>query len=332
MDEFTTLKQSFNDLCTTFNIEGKTTAQLNTGAYKKELLAEAIVKMSEMCQKAFSLYEGKSQSTQVADQIAQKVQDVITNMVPALVADAINVGNKDTSKPTQNEERHAILLEDKNDEAEKYNDGSWVDVVRSSISGKLKHVPVKRSLVTKSGQGCIIFPSKNDQEQAEALLKDDFKVTASTKQSKPLLPKIKVFKINQCYKKDDKEVLKMAILEKNPYINAFVSDNHTFEILLIDEKYHYCIIKVSPSLREAIMKRGSIFIDMESHNIKDHVHVVQCFSCQGHGHKKGDSECEHKGTTKNICLYCSGDHDSKSCPNKKGPLTLESGVKKVTEC
>ena len=237
-----------------------------------------------------------------------------------LVADVLNVGSNNVSKPVQNEERHAILLENKGDEdgeSEAYDQQSWVNVVKSSISGKLKHVPVKRSLVTKSGQGCIIFPTKGDQEQAEALLKDDFNVSVSTKKSKPLLPKIKVFKVDECYTKDDKEVLKMAILEKNPYINALVSDNHTFEVLIIDEKYHYCIIKVSPTLRDAIIKRGSLFIDMESHNVKDHVHVIQCFSCQDHGHKKGDAECPHKGTNKSICLYCGGEHESKTCPHKK---------------
>ena len=146
-------------------------------------------------------------------------------------------------------------------------------------------------------------------------MKDDFKVSVSSKKKKQLLPKIKVLKINERYKKDDKKILKMAILEKNPYINTFVADKHTFEVLIIDEKYHYCILKVSPTLRDAMMKRGTLFIDMESHTIKDHVHVIQCFSCQVHGHKKGNSECKHKGTDKNTCLYCSGDHESKSCPN-----------------
>ena len=85
-NEFEKLKQSFKDLSTTLNIEGKTATQLNTGVYKKELLAEAIVKLSEICQKAFNLYEVKSQSVQVVDQVAQKVQDVITIMVPKSVS------------------------------------------------------------------------------------------------------------------------------------------------------------------------------------------------------------------------------------------------------
>lgn len=317
MDEYKRLKQSFKDVLTTFNIEGKTQAQLNTGTYKKELLAEALVSLSDICEKALNLYENHNAQDQVVDKIALKVQDVITKMVPTIVADALKVDKSTNAKPAQNEEKHAILLENKDENADKYNNNSWVEVVRSSISGKLKNIPVQRSLVTKSGQGCLLFPTKDDQEQAQKILENDFNISISTKKKKQLLPKIKVFKINDSYKKDDKDVLKMAVLEKNPYIKAFISDQHTFEVLIIDEKYHYCILKVSPAIREAMMKRGSLFIDMESHHIKDHVHVIQCFSCQGHGHKRGDDECPHKGTNKNVCLYCGGDHESKNCSHKK---------------
>ena len=36
-DELTKLKQTFNDVTTTFNLQGKTLTQLNSSTYKKEL-------------------------------------------------------------------------------------------------------------------------------------------------------------------------------------------------------------------------------------------------------------------------------------------------------
>ena len=171
-------------------------------------------------------------------------------------------------------------------------------MVKSTISNKLKNVPVQKSVVTKSGQGCIFFPTKDDQAQAQSILQDDFKVSSSTNKVKFLLPKLKVFKIDETYKKEDKEVLKADILKKNPYIGAFNLDQYVFEVIIIDEKQNYCILKVSPEIREAIKKRGSIFINMESHMVKDQVHVIQCFCCQEHGHKKGENECKLKTLVK----------------------------------
>ena len=55
------------------------------------------------------------------------------------------------AKPVQSEDKHVILLDNKDGDAEKYNDNSRINVVKSSISGKLKNVPVQRSLVTKAG-------------------------------------------------------------------------------------------------------------------------------------------------------------------------------------
>ena len=62
-------------------------------------------------------------------------------------------------------------------------------VVKRNITQKLKNVPVKKTTYTKAGQGCLIFPTKKDQELAEQMLKDDIKVTKSTKSQTKVLPK-----------------------------------------------------------------------------------------------------------------------------------------------
>ena len=61
---------------------------------------------------------------------------------------------------------------------------------------------------------------------------------------------------------------------------------------------------------------------MQSLEVKDHFHAVQCFSCQEFGHKVGDDVCKHKDTQNATCLYCSGNHQSKSCPVKKDASKL----------
>ena len=317
--ELIKLKRSFNDVTSTFNLQGKTLAQLNTSAYKKEVLAEALITVIDIYQNTINLIEKDNNPQDVVERIANKVQNAIAKMVPELVANVLKKDENTTTKEEniQDREKHVIILENKDDTEEKYDDSTWTQVVKRSISKKLKNIPVQKSVVTKSGQGCLFFPTKDDQAQAHSILQDEFKVSSSTNKVKLLLPKLKVSKIDESYKKEDNEILKADILNKNPYLRAFSSDTNVFEVIIIDEKQHFCILKVSPSIREAIMKRGSIFINMESHTVKDQVHVIQCFRCQEHGHKKGENECKLKNDTKNICLYCSGDHESRNCGFKK---------------
>ena len=50
--------------------------------------------------------------------------------------------------------------------------------------------------------------------------------------------------------------------------------------------------------------------------VYERYHLIQCYQCQGFGHKKGSSNCKLKGTDENICLYCAEKHSSKNCPTK----------------
>ena len=75
----------------------------------------------------------------------------------------------------------------------------------------------------------------------------------------------------------------------------------------------YAVIKVFHCIRDVILKTGRLFIDMESHFVNDHFHIVQCFKCQGIGHKSGSKYCPLYDKASTICLYCSGDHKSIHC-------------------
>ena len=76
-DELTKLKQTFNDVTTTFNLQGKTPTQLNSSAYKKDVLAEALITVVDVCQNALNLLDKKNNPQDVVNQIANKVQNAI---------------------------------------------------------------------------------------------------------------------------------------------------------------------------------------------------------------------------------------------------------------
>ena len=104
---------------------------------------------------------------------------------------------------------------------------------------------LKKSLLSKEGNGCLFFPNKESQMKAQNILQPHFKVEAITKARKSIMPKIKVYDVdNELYK--EKTVLKQAILDKNPEIDALVSKGSTLEIIIINDFRNDAILKVSP--------------------------------------------------------------------------------------
>ena len=87
----------------------------------------------------------------------------------------------------------------------------------------------------------------------------------------------------------------------------------------MDTKRNTAIVKVSQEIRRIMVKENRIYIDMTSLRVRDHFLPLQCFACQAYGHKQGSPECSRKDSEKNVCLYCAGDHASKTCEFKKKP-------------
>jgi len=75
------------------------------------------------------------------------------------------------------------------------------------------------------------------------------------------------------------------------------------------------VILVSNQTRQKILKKSNcLFIGFQLCKIHDNVHVMQCFHCQKFGHKYAN--CPNKNESV-ICLYCSKNHKSSECPNKR---------------
>ena len=116
--------------------------------------------------------------------------------------------------------------------------------------------------------------------------------------------------------------MKEKILKKNSELNDCLErDNKSiFEILFLAKNQNgtpnHAIVKVSPNIRSIILNSGRIFIDMSSHQVTDHFHILQCYNCQGFGHKSNSKLCLMAKSEDSICLYCSNKHKSNACPCK----------------
>lgn len=86
------LKASFTDIMETFNLDGKSQSDIikNGGLFKHDILAEAVVKLIDICQNVCGMYESKYNGNSLdISNIVEKVKNLMTDMVPSLVTNAL---------------------------------------------------------------------------------------------------------------------------------------------------------------------------------------------------------------------------------------------------
>ena len=310
--QFQALKNQLKDVLKLY--QGKTKQYvIQQSTYRREVLADTVFALKDITEKLFNMAENMHTNSDVE----VKMDKLVLETLPGIVREAMksltpNQGVT-TSVTRQEKEKHVVLVEPDTDQV--FSKESWADVVKQ-INVKVDNIPVRKNGVNKNGKGYIILPDKESQEKAEEALREDFIVTtAVNKQNPKLLPKLKIFDL-EGYSREEKSELKDAIIKKNTVIKQLVvNQQKTLDIVFIDPEKKYAVIKVSPEVRKVILKSGSVFIDMESHHVKDHHHLLQCFRCQQYGHKCNSEHCSMVGEA-TVCLYCANNHRSKDCPSK----------------
>ena len=85
-----------------------------------------------------------------------------------------------------------------------------------------------------------------------------------------ILPKIKINNLNpDNYQSNDQ--LKSEILAKNMSINSLLENdnNSKMDVIFIDKSSKSALLKVTPNIRETVMKNQIIYLDLESHHVSD---------------------------------------------------------------
>ena len=201
------------------------------------------------------------------------------------------------------------------------------------VNGAINGVNVNFCKIRKSGTVAIGFndaASKNiakEKIQKCSELSDAFTV----KSPKKLLPKVTLSGINEvlfdsCGTEDRdamKSILLKDILARNDNIKQLVDSdsNETLEVVMI-QKYmpshsvakYSAAVKMSSAIRKAIHENGDkLYVSLSRCSVVDRYHILQCYHCQKPGHHS--KNCPKKEDLP-TCLYCSGPHKSKACPDK----------------
>ena len=185
----------------------------------------------------------------------------------------------------------------------------------------LPNVPIKRMGVTKEGHGYIRVPDKEASDEIINKLGSEYNTVAKTTSQREFLPKITISDIDsEHYTNKNKDELKSAILNKNQGIKTCVEDKKQFEILFLTkdrsrDNFSKAVVRVHPDILQVIKRsRYKIFIDFGTCRVSDRFFLKQCYRCQKFGHHKED--CSMKAENKNVCRFCSDNHESSACSIK----------------
>ena len=210
--------------------------------------------------------------------------------------------------------KYKLFIENNDDN--KFTPRSWSDVASSSLKPKLDDIPVNSSSVSHSGVGVLDFPTAESRDQAADVLGTDYKVTKKSEPSKRLAPKIKIIGVpSDLFRESDDGIIDQ-IRSKNTEICELINEDEDFKIIHKDTDDGSIIIKTTGRVREAInLMRNKIYIGLQRLNVYDHIHVIQCYRCQGYGHYASSDICKSKN---GACFYCADtSHKSTNCPKKQ---------------
>lgn len=267
--------------------------------------------------------EEKSGSPITADDVNSLVKKQLEDVLPGLLKEAFEIhsGSSNTAakvlKDKEPIKKHIIViekLEDEEDEEKTITDVKWSTIVSKDVKNTLKEVPVLHAQAS-GGTAKLHFKSEADMSRAHEALKTKYKVTSKTQDSKRLDPKLTISDLHDGI--SSAEELDKLIIEKNDFIRELKDEGETLKVVFLDRGGKFAVLKVSPKMREAIRDEDDkIFLDLQQHHVRDRIHVIQCYHCQGYGHTSKSLYCNQKDSTA-TCFYCAGTHRSDGCKSKK---------------
>ena len=247
---------------------------------------------------------------QLTDVLPNLLREALSTLPPAKVQPELIQDEKPLPK------LHTLTVEKKPEEEEgavqPFTENEWTKVVRKDLKGSLKSIPVQKATLS-SGTATLRFASKDHLDKAEQLLTNKYKVSTKSEDRKKLEPKLTISDIDPDV--ITKEMLREELLDENECIKN-LNGAEKMKVVFYDTNDHFAVIQVSAEIREAIRRNGDrVHLGLQSHHVKDRIHVVQCYHCQEFGHTSGSKYCKSKDSA-STCFYCAGSHQSRDCRSK----------------
>ena len=219
------------------------------------------------------------------------------------------------TKPTTATVTHQVIIPPAEDA--KFTLQTFADKVKTN----LLTVPIQDIKVDKNGRGIITFPDNTTRDDGLSKLSKDFHAVANNRPQRMLLPSLTILDIKTSdYKSTDGAKLLQSISDKNPGIKTLIREGKSFKILFIKEDtrrpgFSTAVVRVDPEIYHLIQSSSyRLFIDFSRCRVHERFFSKQCYNCQKFRHQS--MECQLKSQGKQVCRYCSGSHDGRTCPHK----------------
>ena len=293
----------------------------------KDDLINVIMELYKFAKRALSHVPSDCNGSGAGDNsgLEDLIKKLLTEVLPGLLQSSLQdltpqkVKPETTTSENKPETMHTLVIE-KNTESEddKMTENEWTTVVKNDVKTKLKNVPVIKA-ASSNGAAKLHFKSKEHLDRAQQALKEDYKVTSKSEERKKLNPKLTIADIDPDVTSD--EMLLDGLLNKNDNIRVLKDEGELIKVVFFDKTQHFAVIQVSPKIREGIRcNRDRVCIDLQYYDVKDRIHVIQCYHCQEYGHMSGSPYCKQKDQDP-TCFYCAGKHASKDCRSKRDKKT-----------
>ena len=142
---------------------------LGKGIFTRQILTDTVFSLQEVCDGLFDVISEMATGAGNSDveNLTRNLSNIFNQSFQNFTKDFNDKlsGNSIADVNKEIPEKHVIVVKDKENVNSKFNNETWANTVKSTISTELKDIPVERSLLSKSGDGCIFFPSKEVQQK-----------------------------------------------------------------------------------------------------------------------------------------------------------------------
>lgn len=215
------------------------------------------------------------------------------------------------SLPNKKRSTSTLLIKPNSSEKFESSDVSQIESkVNSLISKEKINATISSSSSTKNGDVVIRFDQKDDVKVIANKVENEFGYRTLSRSV--TLPKLTVSHVPK-YVSIEKESVAELIVKSNPWLQDFVDNGETLDVLFTYEVRDWMsiVLKTSPKIRSEIILRGSTLrIENRRCPVKDRFHIQQCGVCLGFGHKS--RTC----VKQQLCAHCNGEHRISDCPLK----------------
>ena len=312
----------------TFTIENAKSVSDIPGSNSREHLFKVIKDLFTFSKKALNLAKpdanlvGQDKET-LENIIKKQLNDVLPGLLKESLATLPSIQPivddvREVEKPLPKMHTLTIVNKAEGDgEPTPISESEWTTVVKKDLKGSLKSIPVQKASLS-SGTATLRFATKDHLDKAEQALTRKYTVSPESKEQKKLQPKLTISDLD--HEISSPEQLKEELLDENVFIRD-LDGQEKLRVVFVDKKDHFAVLQVSSEIREAVRQNDDrVYLGLQSHRVRDRIHVVQCYHCQEFGHTSGSKYCKSKDSEP-TCFFCAGNHHSRDCTSKKDRKT-----------